>query len=290
MFLHLRNLKYLKILRGSSEKPDVEHINRFGEYYICYLGSKHAEKYAITNSCSSGMDKNKNVAVAKCISEFIERAAFRHGLSIGDPHCRTQRSEGFAALPLHVSSCEKKVRDISLCESIERYSWPHFWHHDIGFTKESAAHSTLSFSQKIPLQSLEYIFPDIDSKYIFCICLGKIGSDGAIVGSACAKTKQEAQEHAMTEMIRHYIGVVNIRNGYESQDKNYGNRLKYLSEKGFSLYKKRLQKNSGVAITLPKLEIDSIIDHNFSETHMVYRTRFFGQMQFINENIEVGYI
>ena len=94
----------------------------------------------------------------------------------------------------------------------------------------------------------------------------------------------------MTEMIRHYIGVVNIRNGYESQDKNYGNRLKYLSEKGFSLYKKRLQKNSGVAIALPKLEIDSIIDHNFSETHMVYRTRFFGQMQFINENIEVGYI
>ena len=290
-FQHLSNSFYLTKLRHSSFRPQTELIQTLGSFYICNLGSIDEHQSSISEDLSSGMSLRQDLAVAKCMSEYIERLAQRMGEKRNDPLCMKFGTDGFAAFPKFYPSSLKRVRASSLLESIERYSWHSFWHQKVAYESSHDSHLLEQYNlAHLDLREIINIYPSIEGHIKLCICLGGISSSGLVVGGGCGYTYEEARERAFCEALRHYIAISNVRKGFPLSNSSYCKRLAFLAEEGFDLYRDRLKISGRGSVSLPELEVDSLIHHPFERFYHVYRTQFQGQKAFISSQVDVGYL
>ncbi|MFK7824419.1 MAG: hypothetical protein AB8G05_09690 [Oligoflexales bacterium] len=269
-------------------------MQSFGSLFISNLAFANNFNTAISEDVASGVSNTHLEAFAKSMSEYVERVAFREGKKNGQSLCQTNRSEGFAAYP-YLSFNKNKaldlVREISLCESIERFSWPYFWSDkSVKFEVQDCKKSTLNeISNLTGIASIQHVFPALNSDKVLCISIAKIGSQGAILGASCSNARSSAITGSIHELIKHYIGLKKI-NGYTVIESDYIKRLHHLSKVGFSLYQERLSFKGTNTIHLPSLEMDGLVTHPFDRYFLVYRTRFKDQVEFISESLNLGYI
>lgn len=284
----------LERIRNSEFSPKKEQLQSFGPLFISNLALTDNFNEPISEDIASGVSKEPLEALIKSISEYVERISFRHGKMKGYSLCQTNRSEGFAAYP-YLPFNKKKIidiaREISVCESVERFSWPYFWlDKSIGYQIVDCKHPIQNCVFSLTgIESIQHIFPAVKSDKILCISIAKTGPQGAILGASCSKNRNRAITGSIHELIKHYIGLKKI-DSYPSIQSNYIKRLHHLSKVGFSLYKERLSFKGTNTINLPRLEMDSLIPNPFDRYFVVYRTRFEGQMEFISESLNLGYI
>jgi len=241
------------------------------------------------------MDRCIDLAMAKSISEYVERVTFWQAEDQGKLHgLMSYRAEGYAAFPkIGFSDPVKKARDFSLLESVEKYSWPEFWHNqNIGFDREAGFNPWPAELAQLKIRDHSYIFPFIQRPWHVCISIGRIGENGVVLGAACSKDREKSKEHAFSEMLRKYIATNNIRNGFVADWPEWAERLMFLAEHGNSSYEKRLSSSEAETILLPDLELDGeVLDHPFRQFYHVYRTQFKGKVGYFgNQGKEVGYL
>ena len=284
----------LEYIRNSKFPPKKEQMQSFGSLFISNLAFANNFNTAISEDVASGVSNTPLEALAKSMSEYVERIAFRNGKNNGNSLCQTNRSEGFAAYPylsFNKNKALARVREISLCESIERYSWPYFWSNkSVNFELQDCKKSTIDEISKLTgIEDIQHIFPSLTCEQILCISIAKIGNHGAIVGACCSKEKNTAIRGSIHELIKHYIGFKKIDTELDIKS-DYINRLYHLSKVGFSLYQERLSFRGKESIILPHLELDGLVNHPFDQSFLVYRTRFKGQPDFISDSPNLGYM
>lgn len=294
MFERIRNKYYLNLLRNSPYRPQKELIYRFNKYYICTLVRESSDNHISAGS----MDRDLNHAVAKAISEYIERL-YNWTLAENEnqqaPYVNYDNT-GFAAYPKLSCSSLKKARDRSLEDSTEKYCWPEFFHnHSIGYQLSEAgkADPMLSDIPDTGIVKTQYIYPKVDGDLHFCICLGFVGKHGIIPGTACHANPEKAREDSFTEMIRKLLIAENYLSGKLANNTEFSKRLIHLYQNGKSIYDQRLKFNGPDTIHLPPLKEDKLLAHPFDKDYVVYRTLFHGQQPYFNSDrncSEIGYV
>ncbi len=290
----LHNAFFLAKLKRSSFAPAYLEGQRFGSLFIFNLSHTIPLPSATSSRLASGMDVRPGLALAKALSEYVERVAFLLLWQQSTPLSGESSSDGFAALPRlrWVKNHRQQVREISLAESIERLCWPRFWSDPhVAFTTEALSPASTALLASCPqLYGAQHIFPRIASKYHLCISMVRIGSQGVVLGGGCHLHKNQAIFKSLQEVIRHYFANLNIKNGFYSPTSLYQRRLHYLGQYGFSAYKDRLALQGKAVIKLPRLRHDREVEHPFIDNYVVFRTRFSGQGAFIDDDETLGYV
>jgi hypothetical protein len=287
---------------GDDRVPEGVEYCKIGNLFWVNIVQERS-KALISDMIFSGFDRSYLTALNKAISEKIEREAFQEGANIAHFACRTQRSDGFAAMPTFLEGSRNLVREAALNEAIERYVWATWWDEpEIAFEHEiiedfqhrhfqlgEAADLFAALREKIEVTRLHIIKPRFSGfpgkeLVIFVAEL----PDGVLTGGACGNLGDQSKTavRAMSELFRH--GLVLIQRKQNPKVLSlYEKRLLYFaSHAGLTTFRRRISQGGRRQIILPGLSIDEIIPHERSSTHHVHRCLFNHQPPFIGGAIE----
>ena len=284
MFLKTRNRYYLKMLRRSSHRPVRELLYAYKSYSVCTLVRSEDSFMA----CAGAMDKNMDLAVGKAISEYIERLVNwtnPEAFSGFSPHYR--ESTGMAAYPRLSYGTVAKARRHALEDATERFCFQEFQLSDeVGWSLEAYDDDpALMGVPENEIFKIIYLFPKVRSSLKFCICVGYLGDNGIVPGTACDTSKAKVSEQAFSEMIRQYIIAKNVLAGHLPEEGNYLRKLMKDVRGGRQNFERRIAHNALGAIRLPKLEFDQEVDHGFQSDYVVYRAMYKGQRSVFSDLI-----
>lgn len=269
-----------------------------GDRYWCVVSDNLVDTQSVINEdVYTGFSDDKEIALSKALSERCERLSFISGLKRKDPSCATERSDGFAALPLSFSI--DQVRANGLNEAVERFVWATWWDNsEISFEiselfikdnkVQSSEYLKVVFTD-LNLESLKIIKPCIQgNQFEVQIIFGKIKGKGFISGGACGSSLDSGATlyRGLDEMYRH--GLAHLR----STEKNiepitlYEKRLLFFATgEGNSIVENRLMKKGSNSVLLPELAIDSPVEPKF-DGYQVYRCYFKDQPPFVGGAME----
>lgn len=285
-------------LKGQIAMPKRIDLSKVGNRYWCVASDFDIDSVSIMNEdVTTGFSNEKEVAVLKALSERTERKAFRDGFREKVLSCQTERSDGFAAMPIHLPS--EIVRENALNEAIERYVWAYWWDHsEIAFNKiqilenhpyiknSEYVHSVL---KDLNLETIYIIEPHISfADKSVKILFAKMSGLGFISGGACGfkSHDQETFLRAFDELYRHGFAYKrSIENKIEA-DSFYEKRLNFFgSGLGNEVVEKRLNLIGTEKIYLPKLRIDEEVTSPF-QGFKVHRCYFENQPPFVGGDLE----
>ncbi len=290
--------------KNSDQLKSLQNIeySQISNFYWVNL-VQTTEDRLISDRTYTGFDANPEVALAKAISECVERNAFIAGDKLGLESCNTERSDGFAAYPkLGITDelAQEKARENALSEAIERFAWATWWddihvsfkYADFSlktFEIEYADHARIisEINNQKEIIKIHVIRPEFQSygQYSLNIVVVEF-SDGIVTGGACGKLEDElnVMTRATSEMLRH--ALVLIQNKPKPiQLSLYEERLLYYgSPQGKQSFYNRISQIGKKKITFPALYIDEKIPS--VDTHSVYRCLFEDQPPFIGGAVE----
>lgn len=289
---------------GANTPEGFEYAQIGAVYWVNLVQRKTTE--LITDQIYSGFDTNFSVATSKAISEKTEREAFQYGFDNGDKSCQSERSDGFAVMPRSQANAQVIACENALNEAIERYVWATWWDNkEVYFKHETFKLSDLSIdafgpaldllnelSKKIDIVNLHLITPQIanaaDRELLIYVAELK---NGVITGGACGNPndRQKTNLRAISELFRH--GLVLVQNpGVTSAGDAatfYEKRLFYFaSTEGHKKFYDRINQLGTVAVTLPKLAIDTEISHPKDKNFVAYRCLFENQPPFVGGGLD----
>ncbi len=285
-------------LKGHNKMPKRIDFSKIGDRYWCVVSDNATDTLSVINEdVFTGFSNEKEVALLKALSERAERLAFIEGSKTGIQGCQTERSDGFAAMPL--TSSAGAVRGNALNEAIERYAWSTWWD-DTGssFTiqtihpDDKLVQSIRYLQEVIKTLNFEFLYvvsPAIDNaaKEVQ-ILIGKIKDKGYVSGGACGSTEETQTTflRALDELYRHGFAVQRaIQKGIESNSL-YEKRLMYFaSGLGNKLVEERLAAQGIKVISLPKLQVDLEIESQIPG-FTVHRCYFENQPPFVGGAME----
>ncbi len=288
----------IESLKRQNRMPARIDFSFVGDRYWCVVSDNSIDTLSVINEdVFTGFSKEKEVALLKALSERTERYAFIEGHKNKDATCATERSDGFAALPINFS--KDNLRANALNEAVERFVWSTWWDdsdiaHDFveltvsDYKIQSSEYLKTVFTS-LDLESLKIIEPKVKSfEFEVQILVGKIKGKGFISGGACGSIQNSTETfyRGMDELYRHGFAY------QRSIEKNikalslYENRLLFFaSGNGNSIVETRLKQRGTKEIELPELVIDSPIVTTF-DGYQVHRCYFKDQPPFVGGAME----
>jgi hypothetical protein len=305
----LRNRVQLKVvlnrLRASDALPKDIRVGRYGADYCSIVSSSRKKSNSLMSYSSyAGHAPNKDIAMLKGLMEYVERKAI---LENQTSYGKDVASDGAAAYPVlfkkKTAVAEERTR--AYCESVERYCWATWWdnlhigHWSFGHSKDSFSPVLKSLVNIIMnshnIEWIREIVPLIQESAApqLSIYIAKIKSDGYITGGSASYPFQVAADgHAyrgLAELARHCIAYRKYKDrkiDYSPVTQYEKRLLFFASGKGNHLVQERLSSNGISKIVLPKLKVDSILNHSLSHVAVVYKCLFENQPDFIGGKVE----
>lgn len=298
--IHLMETILLELGRRGCLPKHMDISSYCGRYWtVCY---DNPGSSVMNQNSFAGFSDSKEQSVLKALSEKIEREAFASGFNKNLASCLTDRSDGFAAMPIiSESDSFKMARDNALNEAIERYVWATWWD-DTSVAYDAKAVSEMALNQQSKSLLLE-VRKQCDLEKIFLIAphfegatgkkviilLGKLNSGGYISGGACGSVifEEEIFKRSLDELYRHGLAVQKFKNEHIKPQSFYEERLCYFGlGLGSKLVEDRLEKNGRIAVQLPALKIDEIIPQALDDLYVVHRCYFENQPPFVGGKLE----
>lgn len=281
-------------LKGQNKMPKRIDFSKVGDRFWCVVSDNQNDSLSVINQdVYTGFSFDKETAVLKALSERAERLSFIEGASSGLPGCQTERSDGFAAMPLVYKS--DRTRENAFGEAVERFVWATWWD----------CSDYMSTTEKIDIESpvvakseyLQEIFKSLDLEYVLRVCpalepggnsqvqvlFGKIKNKGFISGGACGPSIEEEIIffRAVDELYRHGFAYNRALEKKLVPQSFYEKRLFYFaSGLGNGLVENRLLQQGARHIQLPNLEIDESIN-SIVNGFSVHRCYFKNQPPFV---------
>ena len=251
----------------------------------------------ICESIYTGMDPDKDLAVRKCISEYVERKVFAENAEAQRKLNLPMRSDGFAAYPMNDLDPEESktmARQIALAEATERYVWATWWDNII-YGHKIDSYSALNFPQYESSVRMLNTFLNIHrihiveplfgpSEYNLVILFLETKEGGFLTGGACdlKGNRDNAVKRALAELMRHCLAYRKfIADGIQPQSFYERRLLLFASGHGASLVKDRLRKQRREVIELPELIFDEALESKYQELFIVHRCVYKNQPPFI---------
>ncbi len=271
--------------------PKNIEISKWNSWSIVSCYSEISEKY-ISESVSMGIDKNLDVALAKALTEFLERTLGHNDLN--DYKIFNMRSDGFAAYPVYTDliSSQAVARRNALNEAIERFVWSNWWdYNNIYFEKSNIISEEIEFLKKdFLLKNVIKIEIPTNLNVSLVIFLAERINGGYITGGAAGHSSDQVQVHsrAFGELLRHLLAVSRIENNSTKAGLSfYEERLwRFASGEWNELVQKRLAVECNGVIELPSLIVDNQIIHKYTDLVSIHRCYFDGQSDFIGGQID----
>lgn len=281
MFLtRIRNHYYIRLLNASAYAPEQQFFSIY-QNHACFTLFRKAGQISYS---AGAIDRNPDIAIAKGISEYIERLVL-WGEGYEEPLFRDKAPHyleniGFAAYPrLLAFRADQKARRRALEDSTEKFCFPEFCQHtSLAFRQEDPENDPLlARVLATDIRKTRYIFPAISGSLSFCICFGYTGEKGMIPGTACRTKPEEAREAAFIEMLRKYVMTLRGLRGELPENPKWLSLMIRNFREGQNIWEPRLQKKSDGMIRLPALEFDQKLPHPFDHDYVVHRALYQGQ-------------
>ena len=126
-----------------------------------------------------GLDKNKDKALCKAISGYVEMLAkvSQNKESDSDKHYRLH--EGYAAYPALYPSGLEKCQENAYFEALEGFVWDSFWEDSsYGYTSEFYVDDLAKY---LGFEFCKMICPKINSDIVVAFAVGKVDAKGIVV-------------------------------------------------------------------------------------------------------------
>lgn len=283
-------MEYVQKLKSRGLAPDKIEVAQWHSWTLvsCYAG---ASSKFISESVAMGVDKDPQIALAKALSEFLERKLSKES---PDEVVRfTARSDGFAAYPVYEDqeSSKMRARANAMGEAIERFAWASWWDDiDVAYNKTEIEIQEMGLLQpEFQLKSLSSLSVPTGSQQALKILLAENKSGGFITGGAAGMVDQESEtfSRAFGELLRHLLVVNKMKSSDRSELSFYEKRLwGFASGDWRDLVLARLEKTSDRILSLPKLIVDQPISHPHSDILSIHRCLFENQPIFIGGPLE----
>lgn len=252
------------------------------------LWSAHLIPEGVSQSDSpevfGGTAHTKKIAIAKALSEFVERNALIEYAELYGP----TDSTGFAARPLTSFSpiVKMKTRSTAKLEAIERFFSYYWWEdHSICHTKHKLSGGALHVARSLGLESLKFkeiCFLEIPAPGFadVLIAIGYLPSNGFVLGCAAGWVwdRPGTLLRAFSELLRHYQIVTKLRGECVSASNEYSSKLVHLASGALDeALASRLASKGLSELSTPKVAVDTPISHKFEDLYYVHRFVFENQ-------------
>lgn len=218
-----------------------------------------------------GLDKNKDKALCKAISGYVEMLAKVSQNKESDSEKHYRLHEGYAAYPALYPSGLEKCQENAYFEALEGFVWDSFWEDSsYGYTSEFYVDDLAKY---LGFEFCKMIYPKINSDIVVAFAVGKVGAKGIVIGAGASYCHKYATEKACAEMSRNYLILDRFTDSLNTFDHQKSRCLASLSENGEALYRKRCSFNSDRLLQIPEPEIDSYVSHPYEKLFHVWRTR-----------------
>lgn len=280
--------------------PKNIEVAQWNNWYIA-SGFDFASSAFISENVSMGISKDPDLAIRKCIVEFMERQVF---VKCQDFQLlKHNRSDGVAAFPILNEHSVNNAKHNSICEAAERFLWASWWdnvnfNHSI-ISLESAnsqvANDIDSLIQDFNLQNIQLIqINDLRKEFLLVILIASNMKGGFITGGACEFANSgviriaNLYERAFGELLRHLVAYKKMCEHSKLTNLTfYENRLLgFASGKWSDLVLNRLQAKGIVDIPLTHVEVNTELIHSDNDILYVHRTLFHNQPTFIGGTVD----
>lgn len=282
--------------------PECIDVAPLASGYLAAAHNSESNDVPISERVTSGFSRWPAVAVAKALTEWVERNAFAEAFRRGDPVCQTARSDGIAAYPI-VGFVEevarRRARSNALNEAIERYVWATWWDSaEIAHRRDVLGTSELGIpiirellqtcSDMLPVRGFEVVRPAISrSRTKLLILMAHLSNGGVVTGGAAGNPRASTVWlRAASELFRHCLAVKRLAQDSRRTLSFYEERLRvFASGELRDLLSKRLEANGGEEIQLPALSVDIEIKHRCAHFVYVHRCLFERQPPFMGGDV-----
>jgi hypothetical protein len=293
--LQIKTDQLLKELKSRGELPQKMDIAQVaGRYW--FVSRDLEQENIISENSTTGFSDDPTVALLKSLSERFERSAFREGFKDSLDICKTDRSDGFAAFPRFDENAGQKARQSAFAEAIERFVWANWWdHHQYRYTLSSIDKESQLYAEEVKkhceAEELFVVKPKISNQpdYEVIIIFARLRFGGFVSGGACGlKAKRKMTElRALDELYRHGLALQKIKVQKLTPMTFYEKRLAYFGlGHGNQLIRERFDAKGSMAISLPDLEFDAVVQHSLDDLFLVHRCLFKNQPPFMGGAVE----
>ncbi len=115
----------LRSLTRTKCAPKNFELSKVGPLFVVAAYHQKSD-LSISDDIVTGMDRSKDVALLKCLSEWVERHAMGEWMDL-NKHKSDRGSEGFAAFPLENENAKILARCSAYAEAFERFTWAKWW-------------------------------------------------------------------------------------------------------------------------------------------------------------------
>lgn len=282
--------EFVRILKSRNLCPGTIQAAEWNNWTLVSCHSGANSKY-ISESVAMGIDKDPNIALAKALTEFLERKLSKE--SADEVVRLTKRSDGFAAFPVFdsVQNSMLMAAKNALGEAVERYLWAKWWDDELTpyLIKETNFPGYSLLKSEFNLKSVKSILVPAHDSYSLLVLLAETEGGGFVTGGAAGVLGDWIKTfgRAFGELLRHLIVVRNMKKSETSDLSFYEKRLwGFGSGEWRELVLSRLSKNSIGKTLLPKIWIDQPIRHPHMDIVSIHRCLFENQPLFIGGTLE----
>lgn len=254
----------------------------------------------ISESIASGASYEKDIALIKSLTEYIERMLSKE-VSNQFKSMGVYRSDGFAAFPNDSENLDiaKICSHNAFHEAYERYCWANWWDNsDYSFTIQEQLHFSSAKNlffynyliKNFDLEKLLYISPTTNlvhqSKTI--IIFAKIRNYGYVSGGAAdfVENTNSIVTRAFSELTRHLIAFQKMKVSPSKKFTFYENRLfNFACGQNNFIVEKRLSASGNKILLLPDLAFNDSFQHRFANDFILHRCLFKNQPIFMGGDI-----
>lgn len=286
----MTTLKYIELIKSRKLTPEKIEIADWHSWTLvsCYSGT--SSKF-ISESVSMGIDIEPQIALAKAITEFLERKLSKE--SDDEAAMLTDRSDGFAAFPVYADQehSKMKAKNNAIGEAVERFVWANWWDDEsVSFKiNDLNVEIGLLLKRDFQLKSLREITVPTGTEFFLKILLAENANGGFVTGGAAGTCEQneEVFSRAFGELLRHLLVVKKMINSDRSELSFYEKRIWGFSSGDWSdLVLNRLEQKSEKILQLPKLIVNKEITHSHTDVVSIHRCLFENQPLFIGGPLE----
>jgi len=291
--------KILYFLKSNQITPaNIEITQASNMFFVSSYNTLSSE--FISESIASGASYQKDIAVIKSLTEYIERLLSKE-VSVQFKNMGIDRSDGFAAFPTCYENLDflKSCSDNAYHEAFERYCWATWWDNpEYSFTVREKLHTSSSQNlcfysyliKNFDLEKLFYISPNTNLTHQSetIIIFAKIRNYGYVTGGAAGFTKNLCSivDRAFSELTRHLLAFQKMKITATKNLTFYEKRLfNFASGKNNFLVEARLSSKGKKVLVLPALLFNSSFNHRFSDHFILHRCLFYNQPVFMGGDV-----
>ncbi len=238
-----------------------------------------------------GTHQKKEVAIAKSVSEFVERNAFQaeaQKYSIVD-------STGFAARPIQGILARKMTRWSAYFEATERFFAFHWWEnrsisHSVATLNRGRDSFLASLGIADKFERVLQIQVGTPGMEDVLILVGMLPIRGFVVACAAgwAWERPKTLFRASAELMRHFYIVKRLQSASCQPSSLYSEKLLFMASGALDkAIKSRLECSGMKECEKPRVMFDGKINHQFEDIYYVHRFCFVDQPDILSTNSNI---